>query len=46
LNRTDPSKKKLPVAPTKRLEQSFAQYDDFNYAQEKQRLLDYLRAAK
>jgi hypothetical protein len=46
LNRTDPSKKKVPVAPTKRLEQSFAQYDDFNYTQEKQRLLDYLRAAK
>ena len=46
LNRDDPSKKKLPTAPPKRLEQTFAPYDDFNYLQEKQRLLDSLRAAK
>ena len=46
LNRTDPSKKKLPTARPKYLEQTFAQYDDFNYLQEKQRLLDSLRAAK
>jgi hypothetical protein len=46
LDRNDPSKKKLPPAPTKRLEQSFSQYDDFNYAQEKQKVLDYLRTAK
>jgi hypothetical protein len=46
LNRNDPRKKKLPTAPLKHLEQTFAQYDDFNYLQEKQRLLDSLRAAK
>jgi hypothetical protein len=46
LNRNDPTKKKLPTTPPKRLEQSFAQYDDFNYAQERQRVLDYFRNAK
>jgi hypothetical protein len=46
LNRNDRTKKKLPAAPSKHLEQTFAQYDDFNYAQEKQRLLDYLRTVK
>jgi hypothetical protein len=46
LNRQDPRKKKLPTAPSKRSEQTFAQYDDFNYLQEKQRLLESLRAAE
>jgi hypothetical protein len=40
--RTDPTKKKLPAGPAKQLEQAFAQYDDFNYFLEKQRLLDSL----
>ena len=46
LNRNDPRKKKLPAAPPKHFEQSFAQYDDFNFSLEKQRLLDSIRAAK
>lgn len=46
LNRKDPRKKKLPSAPSKHLEQTFAQYDDFNYLQEKQRLLESLSAVK
>jgi hypothetical protein len=46
LNRKDPRRKKLPTAPSKRSEQAFAQYDDFNYVQEKQRLLKSLRTDK
>ena len=46
LNRKDPRKKKLPTAPSKHVEQTFAQYDDFNYLHEKQRLLESLRAVK
>jgi hypothetical protein len=46
LNRTDPKKKKLPSAPPKHLEQTFAEYDDFNYLREKQRLLDSLQPAR
>jgi len=46
LDRNDPTKKKVSTAPQKRLEQSFAQYDDFTYAQEKQRVLNYLHSAK
>jgi hypothetical protein len=46
LNRMDPRKKKLPAARSKLMEQTFTHYDDFNYEQEKQRLLDLLRAGK
>jgi hypothetical protein len=46
LNREDPSKKRPPRAISKQFEQSFALYDDFSYVREKQRLLDYLQAAK